>query len=79
MDAYKAYLEEQGLAVTTIKNHIRNLTKYGESFGLNANQDTTLANLLTYADTSRPRSCKCFFKNIQKTPYQLPVLFFFFL
>jgi hypothetical protein len=53
MDAYRSYLEGQGLAQTTIKNHIRNLTKYGESFGLNANQDTTLANLLTYAEGSQ--------------------------
>jgi len=53
MDAYRSYLEGQGLAQTTIKNHIRNLTKYSESFGLNANQDTTLENLLTYAEGSQ--------------------------
>jgi hypothetical protein len=53
MDAYKDYLESQGLANTTIKNHIRNLTKYNESFNLNANQDTTLDNLLTYAAGSQ--------------------------
>jgi len=52
MDAYRTYLESQGLATTTIKNHIRSLTKYGESFGLNDNQDTTLENLLTYAEGS---------------------------
>jgi hypothetical protein len=53
MDAYRSYLEEQKLATTTIKNHIRNLTKYSESFGLNANQDTTLENLLTYDEGSK--------------------------
>jgi len=52
MDAYRSYLEGQGLAQTTIKNHIRNLAKYSETFGLNANQDTTLDNLLTYAEGS---------------------------
>jgi len=52
MDDYKTYLEEQGLAVTTIKNHIRNLSKYSQSFPLNANQDATLAHLQTYADGS---------------------------
>ena len=57
MDAYRTYLESQGLATTTIKNHIRSLTKYGESFGLNDNQDTTLENLLTYAEGS-PRQTR---------------------
>ena len=36
MEAYKEYLEDQGLAKTTVRNHIRNLTKYSESFHLNA-------------------------------------------
>jgi len=52
MDSYKAYLEEQGLAATTINPTIDLLNKYSESFGLNANQDTTLDNLLTYANGS---------------------------
>jgi hypothetical protein len=69
MDAYRTYLESQGLATTTIKNHIRNLTKYGESFGLNDNQNTTLENLLTYAEgsprqtmTSTISKCRDFMK-----------------
>jgi len=53
MDAYRSYLEEQKLASTTIKNHIRNLNKYSESFGLDANQDATLANLQTYTEGSQ--------------------------
>ena len=53
MEAYKDYLDDQGLAKTTVRNHIRNLTKYSESFHLNANQDKTLDNLLTYAEGSQ--------------------------
>ena len=53
MEAYKEYLEDQGLAKTTVRNHIRNLTKYSESFNLSDNQDKTLDNLLTYAEGSQ--------------------------
>ena len=53
MEAYKEYLQNQGLAKTTVRNHIRNLTKYSESFNLSDNQDKTLDNLLTYAEGSQ--------------------------
>ena len=53
MEAYKDYLDDQGLAKTTVRNHIRNLTKYSESFNLSDNQDKTLYNLLTYAEGSQ--------------------------
>ena len=53
MEAYKDYLDDQGLAKTTVRNHIRNLTKYSESFNLSDNQDKTLDNLLTYAEGSQ--------------------------
>jgi len=50
MEAYQLYLNEQGLAPTTVKNHIRNMTNY--SYPLDASEEDTLGFLEQYKEGS---------------------------
>jgi hypothetical protein len=50
---YKIYLEEQKLAPTTIKNHIRNLASYSEDYSLQDNETKTIEKLKQYPEGSR--------------------------
>lgn len=50
MEAYQLYLNEQGLAPTTVKNHIRNMTNY--SHPLDASEEDTLEFLEQYKEGS---------------------------
>lgn len=54
MEEYKQYLEEQKLATTTIRNHIRNLGAYQSAgFDIHDDEDKTIKNLMTYDIGSR--------------------------
>jgi len=50
---YQIYLEDQKLASTTIKNHIRNLASYSEDYSLQDNETKTIENLKHYSEGSR--------------------------
>ena len=78
MEAYESYLTEQGLAPTTIKNHLRNLRKYKESFSIEADEARTIQDMSSYPVGSKRQTIATTlskYRTYKKYPNEQIVLF----
>ena len=78
MEAYESYLTEQGLAPTTIKNHLRNLRKYKDSFSIEADEARTIQDMSSYPVGSKRQTIATTlskYRTYKKYPNEQIVLF----